>query len=501
MKDYRNTNMNYEARGAEPRRRGPGTGRLDRRFAKRLFSMLMVVSLLCNAFGFVVDDFDAMRQMGVNRPASAESAVISSAAKEANGAPGELELDADAMDAYDDTLDHIGDLDISQDIASNSAGDDNVYTYKLDDETKLVLSDLVKQLKLPIKRMDLIENVSLLGNEKDPAIDMSLFITIVAVEDDYLIFLKPQFADAKLLVYTADKVFTIRLVNDMTLDLEDVRKAALKLEQDPSARQSVFRCDFDHNPARIRLSKLLDQVGLSINVKNVQDVGVLERKGNEGGTLAIKRVKNDYDISAMKRFAEIDLAVFTADNTYTIALLNGEPVETGASEQTNVGYEEDQEIDLSNPFGNESDGDTAPELGEQLDVDGQLELDLIGDLVSDPIPEPEQEPASEPVTEPETEPAAQPEDEPEQEPAAESVAEPEQEPAVEPMPEPETEPVAQPEGEPEEPVVEPMPEPETEPVAQPEDEPEQEPVVEPVAEPEQEPASEPEQEPVAEPDQ
>ena len=68
MKDYRNNILDREPMAAEPTRRGARTGWIDRRFAKRLFSLLLVISLLSNTLGFVADDLMPVQ----GRQASAE---------------------------------------------------------------------------------------------------------------------------------------------------------------------------------------------------------------------------------------------------------------------------------------------------------------------------------------------------------------------------------------------------------------------------------------------
>ena len=68
MKDYRNIESSWASRDLESRRRGLWQGWVNRRFAKRLFSMLVVVCLLSNTLGLVVDDINAAQ----TRLASAE---------------------------------------------------------------------------------------------------------------------------------------------------------------------------------------------------------------------------------------------------------------------------------------------------------------------------------------------------------------------------------------------------------------------------------------------
>ena len=68
MKDYRNIISNRASRDQESRRRGLWQGWIDRRFAKRLFSMLVGVSLLSNTLGIVANDINDIQA----RLASAE---------------------------------------------------------------------------------------------------------------------------------------------------------------------------------------------------------------------------------------------------------------------------------------------------------------------------------------------------------------------------------------------------------------------------------------------
>ena len=56
MKDYRNANMNFAPQGAGRPSRDARPEWFNRRFAKRLFCLIMAISLLSNTLGFVADD-------------------------------------------------------------------------------------------------------------------------------------------------------------------------------------------------------------------------------------------------------------------------------------------------------------------------------------------------------------------------------------------------------------------------------------------------------------
>ena len=345
MKDYRNANMNFAPQGAGRPSRDARPEWFNRRFAKRLFCLIMAISLLSNTLGFVADDLSFTQ----NRPASAEILDIN---LEPNGGDalnsGDLELDIPLADDGSDGLDQIGDLSLTHELASNGAGDENTYVLQLNGETRLLLSDLVKQMNLPVRDMKLVQNVSLLPNELDPTIDMSRFVSIVAVEDDFLICLKPLFAEAKLLVYVQDVVFAIRLLNDPTLPLEDVAKAAQTLSENPSPFDAIFTCDFERQPVNIRLSALLAWAGLPISARNVVNVGAVEHYGDEVQVLDIEKLEGDYQITAKQNFAGIEFAVFTENETYTIALLNGRAADGQA--QTEVGLEGCIELSVAIPI-------------------------------------------------------------------------------------------------------------------------------------------------------
>ena len=163
MKDYRNIESNRAPRDLESWRHGPWRGWINRRFAKRLFSMLVVVCLLSNTLGLVVDDINAAQ----TRLASAEILEIN---PEPFAFAEDLETDTSLADAYDDALDQLGDLSLSNNLASNAAGDGKTYAYRLEDETRLLLSDLIVKLELPVRQLKDIQSVpeaSLRGSAAD----------------------------------------------------------------------------------------------------------------------------------------------------------------------------------------------------------------------------------------------------------------------------------------------------------------------------------------------
>ncbi|MBR3240348.1 MAG: Cna B-type domain-containing protein [Oscillospiraceae bacterium] len=503
MKDYRNNTLDREPKATGLMRRGDRPGRIDRRFARRLFSLLLVISLLSNTLGFVADDVMPVQ----GRRASAEILELDDGigAMEPNEISDGLTLDDSLGDLSDDGLDHIGDLSLSQGLVSNGQGSENTYVYHMQAETRLLLSDLVKKLNLPVRDMQFVENVIVMPNEQDPTLDMSLFVQIVALEKDFLFCLKPLFKDVRLTVYTADGTFILRLVNDMTLKPEDVTLAAQTLAENPIPFDAVFSYDFAGKPARIRLSRLLEQVGLPIKLRSITEVGVVEHVGLEGQVLTIERAKNDYVLTVRHPFNEIELAVFTGTASYSIALLNGGAKEGGDDSEMPA----DMPTDIGASGVSVSGDPDLPDDGAQ-DLSGLELLDMPeldqGVLIDD---EPEIEQVEEPVTEPEIEQAEEPVAEPEIEQAEEPVAEPETEQAEEPVAEPEIEqteePVAEPEIEQaEEPVAEPEIEQAEEPVTEPEIEQAEEPVVEPEIEQAEDPVTEPEieqaEEPVAEPE-
>jgi hypothetical protein len=324
MKDYRNIISNRASRDQESRRRGLWQGWIDRRFAKRLFSMLVVVSLLSNTLGIVANDINDIQA----RLASAEILEINPepfAIAEDHG------LDISPTDLYEDALGQLGDLSLSHNLASNTTGEGDTYAYKLEGETRLLLSDLIEKLKLPVSKLKDIQSVTLQKSRASTAIDMSLFVSIAQVEDDYLIVMKPLFAEVRLTVYTIDGMFNLRLVNDPTLTEEEVAQAATVLSEDPEGFGPLFSCDLVDAPSKLRLSALLELAGLPLTVDRVVDVGVIEHSGKEGRCLSIEKGKKDYRLTVIHSFNRIELAVFTDSKSYTVVLQNGR---AAGSEQT-----------------------------------------------------------------------------------------------------------------------------------------------------------------------
>ncbi|MBQ6121150.1 MAG: hypothetical protein IJI59_05345, partial [Clostridia bacterium] len=492
MKDYRNIESNRAPRDLESRRHGLWRGWINRRFAKRLFSTVVVVCLLSNTLGLVVDDINTAQ----TRLASAEILEIN---PEPFAFAEDLETDTSLADAYDDALDQLGDLSLSNNLASNAAGDGKTYAYRLEDETRLLLSDLIVKLELPVRQLKDIQSVSLQNNGANTGIDMSLFVAIAEVEDDYLIVLKPLFAEARLTVYTVDGMFNLRLVNDPTLTAEEVAKAAMALSEDPEGFGPLFSCDLRDASSKIRLSALLKRAGLPIKVSDVVDLGVIEHNGKEGQCLTIEKGKKDYRLTVIRSFNEIELAVFTGSKSYTIVLQNGRASD---SEQTETDvFDSSLEIPEIDDIGLEdaSSGDLIEVSGQNDELGIDIGVDLDVEQVETPVSEaePEVEQIQEPEAEAEVEPAQEQEAEPEieqiQEPETEREQEPEVEPEVEQIEEPETTPEQEPEAEPE---VEQIEEPE----AATEQEPEVEQIEEPETAPEQEPEAEPEVEQIEEPE-
>ncbi|MBQ6325693.1 MAG: hypothetical protein IJI26_06470, partial [Clostridia bacterium] len=488
MKDYRNIESNRAPRDLESRRHGPWRGWINRRFAKRLFSMVVVVCLLSNTLGLVVDDINAAQ----TRLASAEILEIN---PEPFAFAEDLETDTSLADAYDDALDQLGDLSLSNNLASNAAGDGKTYAYRLEDETRLLLSDLIVKLELPVRQLKDIQSVSLQNNGANTGIDMSLFVAIAEVEDDYLIVLKPLFAEARLTVYTVDGMFNLRLVNDPTLTAEEVAKAAMALSEDPEGFGPLFSCDLRDASSKIRLSALLKRAGLPIKVSDVVDLGVIEHNGKEGQCLTIEKGKKDYRLTVIRSFNEIELAVFTGSKSYTIVLQNGRASD---SEQTETDvFDSSLEIPEIDDIGLEdaSSGDLIEVSGQNDELGIDIGVDLDVEQVETPVSE--AEPEVEQIQEPEAEAEVEPAQEQEAEPEIEQIQEPETAREQEPEVEPEVEQIEEPEDVPE---VEQIEEPETAPEQEPEAEPEVEQIEEPEAAPEQEPEAEPEIEQIEEPE-
>jgi len=489
MKDYRNIESSRASRNLETRQRGPWRGWINRRFAKRLFSMLVVVCLMSNTLGLVADDINSAQ----TRLASAEILEINS---DLMALAEDLETDTPLADAYDDTLDQLGNLSLSHDLASNAAGDGETYVYRLENETRLLLSDLIVKLNLPVRRLKDIQSVSLQNDVANTGIDMSLFVAIAEVEEDYLIVMKPLFAEARLTVYTIDGGFTLRLVNDSTLKAEEVAKAAKALSEDSEGFGPLFSVDLGDASTRIRLSVLLQRAGLPIALDDVVNLGVIEHSGNEGQCLTIEKGKKDYRLTVMRSFNVIELAVFTGTKSYTVVLKNGrapgtEPIEfdisgdlleipavdgaqmesDSAEKLIEVSDDEEIGVDIGTDLDYEqietsvleAEPDQSDELTSGLEAEiegvpeteGEIELEAEPETV--PVQEPEVEPEQEPEVAPEQdtvagleqEPEAEPETDSELAPAVGSEAEAEQEPEAETEQEPEAESEVEPEQAPE----------------------------------------------------
>ena len=123
MKNNQNTNMNTAPMGREPRLRDLAWRQPDRRFMRRLFSMLLIVSLLLNTLGVVADDGGMAR----NRWASSAEVAIDTGigGLESDAPSGDLELESPLEDDFNGGLDMVGGLSLSHNLASVAPGDEN----------------------------------------------------------------------------------------------------------------------------------------------------------------------------------------------------------------------------------------------------------------------------------------------------------------------------------------------------------------------------------------
>ena len=72
-----------------------------------------------------------------------------------------------------------------------------------------------------------------------------------------------------------------------------------------------------------RLSKLILATGLPVRLDEVESVGEAIDSEQTGGQILVERVENDYVISALKNFAETELAVYTASDVWIVKLTDG----------------------------------------------------------------------------------------------------------------------------------------------------------------------------------
>ena len=460
------------------------------RFAWRVLSLALTLSLLFNSVSFGIDDdaYHAAR-------AAMESLTLDENADEYVPVEGESEIGDDAE--VDDTAVPV----------------ENPYEYSFETEKTVLLSQIFALNMLPVP-MQRVETVLLIGGED--MVDPTRLVLVEPLRDeqqqiyDYQITALQYFNEVRLSVPTVPtgETYTLALSNPLLTvdgDAEVAEAEALDLGDDDDSAD-IESADIDSAPftysmdgsAQVRLSDVIYACGMPFAVGEVEMVALAGGGDRIGAPVFIEDLGGDYLITAQEDFDDVRLLVYTAQDACELMLFNGRengPGLTDGQDGADVFLPEPAEesapveetLDLA-----DSDG-AAAEPVEEMPAEPVIEEQL---------PEPVEETPSEPVieeqpAEPVEEIPAEPVEEVTPEPVEEIPSEPVEEPVTEPVEETPSEPVI--EEQPAEPVEEPVTEPVEEQPAEPVEEIPAEPVEEPVTEPIEEQPAEPVEEQPAEP--
>ncbi|MBQ8080330.1 MAG: hypothetical protein IJ240_00355, partial [Clostridia bacterium] len=427
----------------------------QRGFAKRLFSILLVLSILLNMPAVAVDEAAAVESHSLEID---EGVVINAA-------------DPEIIESGEVDLELAGDSDIE-----DYWLEDNTFTFDLGMSQNVLLSTILAVNELPLD-MKWISDVVVLGapvvDEKKRKAQDTEYLSIEPVEEDYMITVLWEFLEAGIAVYTIDdEAYTFKLTNIYDPEIAERIEADLEryyegvanaigqdLTTDAPIENAADTSDDALSPSYIysfngangsMLSEIFEAIGISIDLSEVEAVGLLGGYSDAPDELIfVEQIEDNYAFTVLKDFQELGVAVYTADDQYTILLTDGkasslaeEPTEEPTPEPTAEPTEETTEEPTEAP---------AEETVEEIEVV------LTETPPEEPTPEPTEEPTSEPTEEPTPGPTEEPTPGPTEEPTPEPTEEPMPEPTEEPTPEPTEEPTP-------EPTEEPTPEPTEEPI-------------------------------------
>ena len=395
-----------------------GGARLSRRFMKRLLSLLLALYLLLNSFAFAMDDADMYPTL---------------ASSEQSGSVEEAPVEMD--------------MSLEGDPQPDQEADPNTFVYILHGETELSIGALIKQLKMPFDLED-IQYVTVLGSEEDLVLGQSEPLTVVMVEQDYIISIEHAFAEAGVTIYTNDGgMYTLKLRTqladeDANLAMNELGEVMLGeiftgLESDSGY---VYSMENDEGP--VYLSQILSAVHLPLQTRSVTSVGVVEQVAGDAQRLSVAQENGDYVIMPLENFDALELAVCADSGIYTIALLNGRAVEnTEAPTEAPTDAPTDAPEETPTPEPTEAPVE-------------EVEAEPTGEPEETPTPEPTEAPIeeveAEPTGEPEETPTPEPTEAPVEEVEVELTGEPEETPTPEPTEAPVEEVEVELTGEPEE---------------------------------------------------
>ena len=204
-----------------------------------------------------------------------------------------------------------------------SAGAGDAYTFLLGNREAVLLSEVLQTVQLPLP-MEEIQLVGQLGTAENQAEQLLIEpIEENGLVTDYRIHVLNDFAEAGLAVYTADRLYSIRLTeaivpDDATQALDDFE---LDAEAGPDAVEEAPVYAYRLGDSSVLLSDILAAVGLA-NV-GTQSVALPGTENGDAPALSVEPAEGDYIITALRDFAEARLVVYTAEGMYELILLDG----------------------------------------------------------------------------------------------------------------------------------------------------------------------------------
>ena len=419
------------------------------KMCKRVFSLLLVLSLLLNIPAVAMDETSAADNGAYDPNIKVEAGSVESEVGEID----EYELNPGmGTDDYEANL------------------EDNTFTFDMGLSQNVLLSTILSVNQLPLN-MDQIIEVMVLGatlaDETSYMGEGTECLQIEQIENDYMITVLWKFLEAGFTVYTADnQAYTFKLTpvydpyiaERIEADLSSYSEregidlpiessvGELPIEAMPDDMggdvNEVQPVDYSYDlggASAALLSGILVAADVPLQIDDVEMVGLLGGYADDAGrVISVTETENDYVIDVEEDFRETGIAVYTAEKQYTIALKNGTarkeaPTEAPTPEVT----EEPTEAPTPEATEEPTEAPTPEATGEPTP---EPTPEVTEEPTEEPTPEATEEPTEEPTPEATGEPTEEPTPEVIEEPTEAPTPEATEEPTPEPIEEPTEEP-------------------------------------------------------------
>ncbi|MBR1821690.1 MAG: Cna B-type domain-containing protein [Clostridia bacterium] len=147
-------------------------------------------------------------------------------------------------------------------------------------------------------------------------------------------------------VYDEEEIDLDELVEEVELDLADGAldtEALVEAEAEMDAAEWTYSLD-----ASALLSDIVAALDMPVRLSDVKSVGPVENDEAHTGLLLVEAEEGDYRISALRAFAEAELAIVTSDDILVVKLTDGAPAadeETEPAEADAAADEESAEVE------------------------------------------------------------------------------------------------------------------------------------------------------------